>query len=56
MELSMGQRQAVMKKLALAYKPATRGEKSRILSELVKLIGGTLTTLQRPCDRPARSR
>jgi hypothetical protein len=39
MELSMGQRQAVTKKKALAYKRGTRPEKSRILDELVELTG-----------------
>ncbi len=35
----MGQRQAVTKKLALAYKRGSRPEKSRILNELVELTG-----------------
>jgi hypothetical protein len=39
MELSMGQRQAVTKKLATAYRRAPRSEKSRILDELVGLTG-----------------
>jgi len=39
MELSMGQRQAVTKKKALAYKRGSRAEKSRILDELVDLTG-----------------
>jgi hypothetical protein len=39
MELSMSQRQAVTKKKALAYKKASRSEKSRILDELVGLTG-----------------
>jgi Integrase core domain len=39
MELSMGQRQAVTKKLATSYKRASRSEKSRILDELVELTG-----------------
>jgi hypothetical protein len=39
MELSMGQRQAVTKKKATAYKLATRAEKSRVLDELVDLTG-----------------
>jgi hypothetical protein len=34
MELSMGQRQAVTKKLALGYKRGTRADKSRMLSQL----------------------
>jgi hypothetical protein len=37
MELSMGQRQAVTKKLATSYKRGSRSEKSRILDELVEL-------------------
>jgi hypothetical protein len=37
MELSMGQRKAVTKKLATAYKRGSRAEKSRILDELVEL-------------------
>jgi hypothetical protein len=39
MELSMGQRQAVTKKLATRYKRASRSEKSRVLDELVGLTG-----------------
>jgi hypothetical protein len=39
MELTMSQRQAVTKKKALAYKRATRSEKSLILDELVSLTG-----------------
>jgi hypothetical protein len=39
MELSMGQRQAVTKKLATAYKRGNRSEKSRILDQLVELTG-----------------
>jgi hypothetical protein len=39
MELSMGQRQAVTKKKALAYKRGTRPDKSHILDELVDLTG-----------------
>jgi hypothetical protein len=39
MELSMSQRQAVTKKLALAYKRAARADKTRILDELVELTG-----------------
>ncbi len=39
MELSMGQRQAVTKKLATSYKRGSRSEKSRILDELVELTG-----------------
>ena len=35
----MGQRRAVTKKLALAYKRASRSEKSRILDQLVELTG-----------------
>ena len=35
----MGQRQAVTKKLALAYKRGPRAEKSRILDQLVELTG-----------------
>jgi hypothetical protein len=37
MELSMGQRKAVTKKLATTYKRGSRAEKSRILDELVEL-------------------
>jgi hypothetical protein len=37
MELSMGQRQAVTKKKAAAYRRATKSEKSRILDDLVDL-------------------
>jgi hypothetical protein len=37
MELSMGQRQAVTKKLALAYKESSRSQKSWILDQLVEL-------------------
>jgi hypothetical protein len=39
MELSMGQRQAVTKKLALAYKRGSKADKTRILSQLVELTG-----------------
>jgi transposase InsO family protein len=39
MELSMGQRQAVTKKLALAYRRGSRAEKTRILDQLVELTG-----------------
>jgi hypothetical protein len=39
MELSMSQRAAVTKKLALSYKRGSRAEKSRILDELVELTG-----------------
>jgi hypothetical protein len=39
MELSMGQRHAVTKKLATAYKRGSKAEKSRILDELVELTG-----------------
>jgi transposase InsO family protein len=39
MELSMSQRAAVTKKLALSYKRASRADKSRILDELVELTG-----------------
>ena len=39
MELSMGQRQAVTKKLATSYKRGSRADKSRILDELVELNG-----------------
>jgi hypothetical protein len=39
MELSMGQRQAVTKKKAAAYKRASRPDKSRFLDELVELTG-----------------
>jgi hypothetical protein len=39
MELSMGQRQAVTKKLATSYTRGSRPEKSRILDELVELTG-----------------
>jgi len=39
MELSMGQRKAVTKKLATTYKRGSRSEKSRILDELVELTG-----------------
>jgi hypothetical protein len=39
MELSMGQRQAVTKKLATSYKRGSRSEKSKILDELVELTG-----------------
>jgi len=37
MELSMGQRHAVTKKLATTYKRGTRVDKARILDELVEL-------------------
>jgi hypothetical protein len=39
MELSMGQRQAVTKKLATSYRRGSRPEKTRILDELVELTG-----------------
>ena len=39
MELSMGQKRAVTKKLALTYKRGNRVEKGRILDELVELTG-----------------
>jgi hypothetical protein len=39
MELSMSQRHAVTKKMATAYKRATRADKTRILNELVELSG-----------------
>jgi integrase-like protein len=39
MELSMSQRHAVTKKKAVAYKRATRADKTRILNELVELSG-----------------
>jgi hypothetical protein len=39
MELSMGQRKAVTKKLATTYKRGSRAEKSRILDQLVELTG-----------------
>src|ERR1019366_7356175 len=39
MELSMGQRKAVTKKLATTYKRGSRTEKARILDELVELTG-----------------
>jgi hypothetical protein len=39
MELSMGERKAVTKKLAIRYKRATRAEKSVVLDELVGLTG-----------------
>jgi hypothetical protein len=39
MELSMGQRKAVTKKLATSYKRGSRAEKTRILDELVELTG-----------------
>jgi hypothetical protein len=39
MELSMGERKAVTKKLATRYKRATRAEKSVVLNELVGLTG-----------------
>jgi hypothetical protein len=39
MELSMGQRQAVTKKLATSYKRGSKAEKSRILDEMVELTG-----------------
>jgi hypothetical protein len=39
MELSMSQRHAVTKKMAAAYKRATRTDKTRILNELVELTG-----------------
>jgi hypothetical protein len=39
MELSMGQRQAVTKKLALAYRRGSRSDKTRILDQLVELTG-----------------
>jgi hypothetical protein len=39
MELSMGQRQAVTKKLVTRYKRVSRSVKSRVLDELVGLTG-----------------
>jgi hypothetical protein len=39
MELSMGQRQAVTKKLATSYKRGSKSDRSRILDELVELTG-----------------
>jgi transposase InsO family protein len=39
MELSMGQRQAVTKKLATSYKRGSKADKTRILDELVELTG-----------------
>jgi hypothetical protein len=39
MELSMGQRQAVTKKLATSYRRGSKSEKSRILDELAELTG-----------------
>jgi hypothetical protein len=39
MELSMGQRKAVTKKLATTYRRGSRVDKSRILDELVELTG-----------------
>jgi hypothetical protein len=39
MELSMGQRQAVTKKLATSYKRGSKADKSRILDELTELTG-----------------
>jgi hypothetical protein len=39
MELSMGQRQAVTKKLATSYRRGSRSDKTRILDELVELTG-----------------
>jgi hypothetical protein len=39
MELSMGQRKAVTKKLATTYKRGSKAEKARILDELVELTG-----------------
>jgi hypothetical protein len=39
MELSMGQRSAVTKKLATAYRRGNRAEKSRILGQVVELTG-----------------
>jgi len=39
MELSMGQRKAVTKKLAATYKRGTRTDKARILDEVVELTG-----------------
>jgi hypothetical protein len=39
MELSMGQRKAVTKKLATTYKRGSRADKARILDELVELTG-----------------
>ncbi len=39
MELSVGERKAVTKKLAIRYKRATRADKSVVLDELVGLTG-----------------
>jgi hypothetical protein len=39
MELTMSQRHAVTKKLAVAYKRSTKAEKSKILDDLVSLTG-----------------
>jgi hypothetical protein len=39
MELSMGQRQAVTKKLATSYRRGSKSDKSRILDELAELTG-----------------
>jgi transposase InsO family protein len=39
MELSMGERRAVTKKLAIQYKRGSRSEKSKILDQLVDLTG-----------------
>jgi transposase InsO family protein len=39
MELSMGQRQAVTKKLATAYRRGTRADKTRVLDQVVELTG-----------------
>jgi hypothetical protein len=59
MELSMGQRHAVTKKLATAYRRGSRADKTKILDQLVELTGwhrdharaalgraGTLTVLR----------
>jgi hypothetical protein len=41
MGLTMNERQAVTKQLALEYKRATKKNKCRILDSLVRLAGGT---------------